>query len=105
MTFKADPVRIREFGDAVAGLKDDAEAALQYLSEHLGIGYSKGRIFATVVEAATSVREALTANYRHLADLVDASGGELRRAADRYQETDIAEQERLDRTYQVPQPR
>lgn len=105
MAFKADPSSIRDLGDTVRGLVDDADRAVEYVTQYLGIGYGDGRMFIPVVEQATAVREALVANYRHLAELAGSSGRELGRAADRYQDSDRAEQERLDRTYRVPEPR
>jgi len=100
--FKAVPASIRAFGAAVGDLAGEAESARQYATQWLGIGYAEARMFATVVEHATAVRDALDDNYRRLKELAEAAGVELAKAADFYEETDLAEQERLDRLYPAP---
>ncbi|GAB1691689.1 type VII secretion target [Krasilnikovia sp. M28-CT-15] len=99
MSFKANPQGIREFGAQIGGLTDDSGAAVTYVHSWLGIGYAEGRMFATVVEAATNAREKLTANYQRLGALTTASATELDKAARHYETTDRAAAERLDRTY------
>ena len=99
MSFKADHEAIRGWGKALAGLTDDASRADTYARDALGIGYKDGRMFFTVVETATSVREALTANYQHLARIIDASATEVETAASNYRDTDQASAARLDATY------
>lgn len=99
MSFHAEHEPIRGFGAALAGLTDDADRANSYAKDALGIGYDKGRMFFTVVETATSVREALTANYQHLAKLIDASATEIDKTATTYRDTDAAAAARLDATY------
>lgn len=102
MGFKADTEQIREFGATVTDLSTDAEQARQYADTWLGIGYGTARMFATVVEQATAVREILVDNYRKLETLASTSGQELAAAADHYDETDFAELERMDRLYPAP---
>lgn len=104
MSFKADPPSIRDFGSAIGELADDADQARRYAEQWLGIGYSEGRIFATVVEQATAVREALVENYQKLQTLVETSREELTRAADHYDQTDFSVLERMDSTYPAPDP-
>lgn len=99
MSFTVDPNAIRGFARAIGGLTDDADAAASYTREHLGIGYDKGRMFFTVVETATSVREALLENYRALGKLIDASEQELAKAARDYSTTDDTAAARVDATY------
>lgn len=99
MSFKAEPAGIREFSDLVGGLTDDAQAAKQYAGKWLGIGYAEGRMFFSVVQAATNARESLERLYGRLATLTSASAEELDRAAHFYETTDAAVAERLDRTY------
>lgn len=99
MSFSADHAAIHGFGEALAGLIDDADRADSYARDALGIGYDQGRMFATVVETATSVREALTANYRHLARLIDASASQVDKAAKNYRDTDRDAAIRMDATY------
>lgn len=99
MSFKADPAGIREFSTVVSGLTDDAQAANGYVGQWLGIGYAEGRMFFTVVQAATNAREALQQLYTRLGTLSAASAEELDRAVRFYETTDAAAAERLDRTY------
>jgi hypothetical protein len=99
VSFTANHGAIRGFAAAIGGLTDDADRAVGYTREHLGIGYADGRMFATVVETATNVREALVANYTALARLADASEQELTRAANQYRDTDEAAAARVDATY------
>src|SRR5690349_16532275 len=73
MSFKADQQAIRGFGGQIDSLTDDADAAVSYVRNHLGIGYDKGRMFFTVVESATTVRDALMANYKQLSKLATES--------------------------------
>lgn len=77
--FKAVPASIRAFGAAVGDLAGEAESARQYATQWLGIGYAEARMFATVVEHATAVRDALDDNYRRLKELAEAAGVELAR--------------------------
>lgn len=102
MGFKADPEDIHRFGTNVSGLSSDAAQARTYAQTWLDIGYADARMFATVVETATAVREILLPNYERLEDLVSTSGDELQSAADYYRETDQEVLERLDRTYPAP---
>lgn len=97
--FEADHGQIKNFGTHVGDLSDDADDAVRYVDRHLGIGYNEGRMFATVVEAAESVRNALRENYVHLSTVALRSGHELTLAGNFYQNTDRAAEERLDRTY------
>jgi excreted virulence factor EspC (type VII ESX diderm) len=99
MTFTVEPDAVRSFAATVEGLTDDADAAVGYSRDYLGIGYDAGRMFATVVETATTVREALVANYQALARLADQSGQELDRAAKQYRDTDQAAAGRIDASY------
>jgi Excreted virulence factor EspC, type VII ESX diderm len=99
MSFTVEPHAVGSFAATIGGLTDDADAATGYTREHLGIGYDTGRMFFTVVETATTVREALVTNYQALAKLVDQSEQELARAAQQYQRTDHATAARLDATY------
>lgn len=99
MSFTVNHDAVRTFAGTVGGLTDDADKAVGYAREHLGIGYAEGRMFATVVETATSVREALEANYTALARLVDTSEQELTRAANQYRDTDQAAAAQVDATY------
>jgi hypothetical protein len=99
MSFTVDHHAVRSFGTDVGGLTDDADAATGYSREYLGIGYNDGRMFATVVETATTVREALVSNYQALARLVDQSEQELVRAANGYRDTDRQTAARVDGTY------
>jgi hypothetical protein len=99
MGFKADHEAIRQFGRTVGDLTDDADRANSYARDHLGIGYKKGRMFFTVVEKATEVRDALTDNYRRLARIVDGSADELAKAADLYRDTDATAAARADGAY------
>jgi hypothetical protein len=99
VSYLANHDAIRTFAGTVGGLTDDADQAVGYTREWLGIGYSEGRMFATVVETATSVREALVANYSALAKLVDASEQQLTAAANQYRDTDQAAAARVDATY------
>lgn len=99
MSFRAHEDAIRHFAGTIGGLTDDAGKAVNYTREALGIGYSEGRMFATVVETATSVREALVDNYTALAKLVDAAEQELTKAANDYRDTDQAAAARVDATY------
>lgn len=99
MTFSVDHNAVRGFAKTVGGLTDDADSAVSYSRDHLGIGYDKGRMFFTVVETATTVREALLANYHGLAKLVDQAEQELNKAANQYRDTDHAAAARVDATY------
>lgn len=99
MSFTARQEGIRRFGQAVGDLTDDADKAVNYVRDHLSIGYSEGRMFFTVVQKADEVREALTANYQHLARLADGSSQEVTRAANYYRDTDHNAAARMDATY------
>lgn len=99
MSFTASHDRIRRFAQTVGDLTDDADLAVGYAREHLSIGYREGRMFFTVVQKADEVREALTANYRHLAKLADGSSQEVDKAANYYRDTDQAAAARMDATY------
>ena len=99
MSFLAHENAIRQFAGRIGGLTDDARNAVNYTRDALGIGYSNGRMFATVVETATSVRETLVDNYNALAKLVDAAEQELTKAANDYRDTDQAAAARADATY------
>ncbi|RZU52223.1 hypothetical protein EV385_4070 [Krasilnikovia cinnamomea] len=99
MSFSADDEAIRRFGETLAGLTDDASRADGYARDALSIGYNDGRMFFTVVETATTVRETLTAQYKQLAKLIDASAIEIDKTANSYRDTDQASAARLDATY------
>ena len=99
MSFRAGHDAIRQFGGSLADLTDDADRAVSYSRDGLDIGYGEGRMFFTVVETATSVREALMDNYRLLARFVDHSAAEVGRAADHYRDTDQAAAARVDAAY------
>jgi hypothetical protein len=99
MSFTVDPNAVRGFARTLGDLVDDADAAGPYVREHLGIGYDKGRMFFTVVETATTVREALLANYTALAKLADQCEVELGKAADHYGKSDHDSAARLDASY------
>ncbi|MGH3798895.1 MAG: hypothetical protein ACRDTD_01960 [Pseudonocardiaceae bacterium] len=98
-SFKADHESIAEFGRLVGRLKTDATAAATYVGKWLDFGYAEGRMFASVVERATEIREALLDNYRKLETVMSSSSDEVAKTARLYRETDRAEAERLDRTY------
>jgi hypothetical protein len=99
VSFTASQAAIRRFGQLVSDLTDDADLAVNYTREHLSIGYSEGRMFFTVVEKADEVRDALVANYQHLARLADGSSREVTKTADYYRDTDTAAAARTDATY------
>jgi hypothetical protein len=99
VSFLANHDAIRTFAGAVGDLTDDADQAVGYTREWLGIGYSEGRMFATVVETASSVRERLVDNYTALTRLIDASEQEITKAANDYRDTDQATAARIDATY------
>ncbi|OQO93785.1 hypothetical protein B1813_04455 [Saccharomonospora piscinae] len=101
MGFRAEPGSIREFGEAMDGLVSDANAAKDYVSDHLNVTAGDARMFATVAGAAADVLEALTANYGRLATIQRTSAAEVDKAAVMYQETDDEKAERLDRTYET----
>lgn len=98
-SFKADHESIAEFGRLLGRLQADATAATTYVGKWLDIGYAEGRMFASVVEKATEVREALLENYRKLETVVSSSSDEIAKTAKLYRETDRAEAQRLDSTY------
>jgi hypothetical protein len=98
-SFRVDHKSIAEFGGLVGGLKTDSAAAVTYVGTWLGVGYAEGRMFASVVEKATEVREVLLANYRKLETVVSSSSDEIAKTAKLYRETDRTEAERLDRAY------
>jgi hypothetical protein len=100
VSFEVEHVEVNRFGTTVGDLADDAGMAVGYATGQLGIGYAEGRMFATVVEKATEVREAMERNYGTLKTLVTTAGQELTKAATYYQNTDHAEAARIDRTYQ-----
>lgn len=99
MSFKAEQQAIRDFGNQVNDLADDADTAVSYVRNYLGIGYDKGRMFFTVVETATTVRDALMANYKTLSTLATSSAAEVVKAANYYRDTDAAAAARVDATY------
>ena len=99
MSFKADPAGIREFGDTIGGLTDDANGAARYATQWLNLGYAEARMFFSVVQAADGARAALDRLYGRLSTLTTASATELQKAAHFYETTDAAAAERLDRTY------
>jgi hypothetical protein len=99
MTFRADHQAIRDFGRTIGDLTDDADAAVGYAREHLGIGYDKGRMFFTVVEKATEVRNVLVDNYRLLAKFADQSSQEIAKAAGLYRDSDHDAAARADAAY------
>lgn len=98
-SFKVDHESVAEFGRLIGGLKADSAAAVTYVGTWLDIGYAEGRMFASVVEKAAEIREALLANYRQLETVVSSSSDEIAKTAKLYRETDRAEAERLDRAY------
>jgi hypothetical protein len=95
VSFEAKPGTIRAFGQEVRALSSDADAARDYAQQWLGLGYSEGRMFATVVETAESVRSALTRSYSRLGELASASSTELARSADHYEASDESAASRL----------
>ncbi|MFY1688381.1 type VII secretion target [Plantactinospora sp. WMMB782] len=97
--FKAEPAVIREFGAEIAGLVDDAEAAQRYTDRWLEISGAKGPLYQTVFDAVSRVRGTLTLSYAQLANVFTLSAEEVDRAADYYQNTDVASAEKFDRTY------
>lgn len=99
MSFKADQQAIRSFGGQIDGLTDDADTAVSYVRNYLGIGYDKGRMFFTVVETATTVRDALMENYKQLSKLATESAQEVTKAANFYRDTDAAAAAKIDATY------
>jgi hypothetical protein len=99
VSFTADQDGIRRLGQIVGDLTDDADRAVGYSREHLSISYNEGRMFFTVVQKANEVREALVANYQHLARLADGSSQEVTKAANYYRDTDQATAARMDATY------
>ena len=99
MGFEAKHQSIKKFGDDVAALNDDAEAAINYVNKLLEIDHNDARMFAQIVGKAEEVQQALAQNYRRLGEISRAASTELIAAAKYYQETDRSEAERLDRTY------
>lgn len=99
MGFTAGHEAIRRLGQVVGDLTDDADRAVGYAREHLSISYNEGRMFFTVVQKSNEVREALVANYQHLAKLADGSSQEVTKAANYYRDTDQAAAARMDATY------
>jgi len=99
MSFTVDHNAVRGFATTVGALVDDADAAVGYSRDYLGIGYDEGRMFFTVVETATTVREALIENYRSLAKLADQAEQELAKTAAMYRDTDTQAAARVDATY------
>jgi hypothetical protein len=97
--FTAHQGGIRRLGQLIGDLTDDADRAVGYARDHLSIGYNEGRMFFTVVQKANEVRDALTANYQHLARLADGSSQEVTKAANYYRDTDQAAAARMDATY------
>jgi hypothetical protein len=99
MVFKADDVAIRAFGRRFEELINDAELAVGYVNSVLTIDGGSTGIFLNVASTAESVRQALTANYRHLAMIVDLSATELTAAANTYRETDEKSAREIDSSY------
>jgi hypothetical protein len=99
MSFTADHDAIARFGHTLTALTDDADRAVGYADDALTINDRASGMFFTVMQTAASVREALTANYRHLAKIIDASAVETGKAADSYRDADQSSASRLDATY------
>jgi hypothetical protein len=99
MSFTADHEAIRQFGLTLAGLTDDADRASGYANSALDIDDRSSGMFFTVMQTAASVSDALTANYRHLAKIVDASAIEVGKVIEGYRESDQSAAGRLDATY------
>lgn len=99
MVFRADDVAIRTFGRRFEELINDAEQAVGYVNSALTVDGGSTGIFMHVAGTAESVREALTANYRHLAMIVDLSASELTAAANTYRDTDEEAAREIDSAY------
>lgn len=97
--FKADDKVIGAFGESMRTLGTDATTARTYAEDHLDIGHADTRIFATIANAASDAKQALSDNYARLASIQEAAASELDKAALMYHNTDRAEAERMDRTY------
>lgn len=97
--FKAEWKSIDGFGQAVADLNDDSQAAVSYADKWLEIDHNEARMFAQVVGKAAEVQDALRRNYQRLGEISAASSDELKKSAKFYQDTDTNEAERLDNTY------
>lgn len=97
--FKAEPGVITAFGEELAGLVTDANAAKAYAEDHLSISGADAGIFQTIVGAVSDARDALTENYERMVKLQQAAASEVDRAAVMYSNTDNAEAERMDNTY------
>lgn len=102
MVFRADDVAIRTFGRRFEELINDAEQAVSYVNSALAVDGGSTGIFMHVAGTAESVRAALTANYRHLAMIVDHSASELTAAANIYRDTDEEAALEIDSTYGTP---
>ncbi|WP_328477664.1 hypothetical protein OHA21_25075 [Actinoplanes sp. NBC_00393] len=99
MVFRADDVAIRAFGSRCDELINDADQAVSYVNDALTVNDRSTGMFAHVVGVAESVRDALAANYRHLAMIVDISATELANAANTYRDTDETAAQEIDSTY------
>jgi hypothetical protein len=99
MVFKADDVAIRTLGRRFEELINDAERAVGYVDGALTLDSGSTGIFMTVAGVTESVRQALTANYRHLAMIVDLSASELMAAANTYRDTDEEVAHEIDSAY------
>jgi hypothetical protein len=90
VSFKAEHRRIWAFGDHLLRLGDDANDAKTYVSRHLNATarYDMSRMFISLAEAAEDVAQSLTANYKHLAEVVMKSGVEVQLRAEEYRRND-----------------
>jgi hypothetical protein len=77
-----------------------AVAVSQIRRVRAALGYSDGRMLATVKSVADAAVQTLTSNYEQLASIALSSCEQLNRAADYYEDTDAAAAARVDATYQ-----
>lgn len=99
MAFRVEPEKIDAYAELLKGLKDDVAKAQEYLNTHLSYGYDDARMFATIANANEDTKTVVKENLEHLDKLVTSSSDELEKASKMYQETDTAEERRLDSIY------
>ncbi|WP_317496420.1 type VII secretion target [Haloechinothrix sp. LS1_15] len=99
MSFHVKEQYIRQFGQRLEGLAEDATAAEPYADRHLDIGHADARLFFNIAMACSNLRDALIPNYKVLARVADASATELRETAAMYETTDADAARQLDDTY------
>ncbi len=100
MSFSVEPDYVRAFARKLEFLGAEAPEAASYVGQHLDIGYSEARLFATIANACRDAREALEANYKGLEQLANESATEVAKAATMYEAIDEREARRLDSLYE-----